>query len=338
MKILLKFLIIVFVIFSSQLSEAASIDSWAILSPLSGGNLLMKATAPTQVTFSVTCTRSTLAQVVNISIRLRANDGKGNYQNMHSDVFIKTQEFFYGGKLNRTLTKTFTVVVEESKMYPGQTTVTLSAEGVGGMPSNSYPVIVPIENNSICCSSTYTNGTAPSVILTSTAPLKGGNGTYTYQWQTIPDSLLSDRVWVNIPNGTSESYTTPIRTKTTYYRRIVRSNSSPAVPENISLPITITINNSGLRIGAIQNEALVDLESKVSVYPNPFTDKLTIEVNNVEMKSIEIVNIEGTVIYGQNNGFDGPVEIDASAWAQGIFFLRIMTTDNKLVMRKFVKK
>lgn len=337
MKILLKLVIAVVIVFYSQRSEAARIDSWAILSPLSGGNLTMKATAPTQVTFSVTCTRSTLAQVVNISIRLRANDGMGNYQNMHSDVFIKTQEFFYGGKLNRTLTKTFTVVVEESKIYPGQTTVTLSAEGVGGMPSNSYPVIVPIENNSICCSATYTNGTAPSVTLIGTAPLLGGNGAYTYQWQTIPDSLLSYVAWVNIPNGTSASYTTPVSTKTTYYRRIVRSNSSPAVPENISLPITITINNSGLRIGAIQNEALVDLESEMSVYPNPFKDQFTVQLNGAKMKSIEISNLNGAVLYSSESELENQVVIDANSWTIGIFYLRVVTADNKLIVRKIIK-
>jgi RHS repeat-associated protein len=49
----------------------------------------------------------------------------------------------------------------------------------------------------------------------------GGNGTYTYQWQSSPDNST----WTNITGATSTGYTSGSLTATTYFRRTATSNS-----------------------------------------------------------------------------------------------------------------
>ena len=73
--------------------------------------------------------------------------------------------------------------------------------------------------------------TAPGQ-LTGTTPA-GGNGTYTYQWQSSPNNST----WTNLSGATSQNYTPPNLTATTYYRRQVKSNGA-TVNSNVS---TITV-------------------------------------------------------------------------------------------------
>ena len=81
-------------------NAVATIGSWSISSPLSGSNLSINSTGQTNVTFSVTCTRVTSTQLVDIYLRLQAYAADGTNKAMHSDVHIKTQDFIYQGALH----------------------------------------------------------------------------------------------------------------------------------------------------------------------------------------------------------------------------------------------
>ncbi|WP_158800590.1 DUF6443 domain-containing protein [Pedobacter sp. L105] len=81
-----------------------------------------------------------------------------------------------------------------------------------------------------------------SVLLTSTPP-SGGNGTYTYQWQSSPDG----KTYTNVATaGTSISYQVSNITATTYFQLIVTSNG-----------VTVTSNPSVINVSNCQPFATV---------------------------------------------------------------------------------
>ena len=96
-----------------------------------------------------------------------------------------------------------------------------------------HPAIDPgvISADQIICS-----GTAPA-LLTGTAPA-GGDGTYTYQWMSSTVSAVNG--FTNIPGATNPTYQPGILTQTTWFRRVVTSNSPcPSTTTNV---VEITVN------------------------------------------------------------------------------------------------
>lgn len=80
------------------------------------------------------------------------------------------------------------------------------------------------------------HGSTPA-LLTGTPP-SGGNGTYTYQWQSSVINALYG--FTDIPGATNDSYQPGPLTQTTWFRRIV-SSSSPC-PSAASNTVQITVN------------------------------------------------------------------------------------------------
>jgi hypothetical protein len=61
----------------------------------------------------------------------------------------------------------------------------------------------------------------------------------------------------------------------------------------------------------------------VSIYPNPTSDLLTVEVNGVSnINQLVVVDINGQVIY-TNDSMNGALEIDTKHWSQGVYFVKI---------------
>jgi len=71
---------------------------------------------------------------------------------------------------------------------------------------------------------------------------------------------------------------------------------------------------------------------QVSLYPNPATDMLNIEMAN-EINSIEIYNIQGQKVRTANQK-----QINISDLAAGLYMVRIQDNDNGIATKKFVKK
>ena len=81
----------------------------------------------------------------------------------------------------------------------------------------------------------------------------------------------------------------------------------------------------------------------VNIYPNPASDKLTIDVSFVkgDVLNIEISNIAGQVVLTrQLNDFNGSVkqQIDITDLTKGVFLVKVyaedMTTTKRLVVQK----
>ncbi len=85
---------------------------------------------------------------------------------------------------------------------------------------------------------TVSSGCSPGTF--SSVAASGGTGTYAYQWQQSADNST----WTNISGATSETYTVPALTNTTYYRRMVTS-SYIAYTNVITITVTIPTLNAG---------------------------------------------------------------------------------------------
>jgi len=75
-------------------------------------------------------------------------------------------------------------------------------------------------------------------------------------------------------------------------------------------------------------------EFETDIFPNPATDKLTI---NVSTKSdIEIINLRGQVVKSMKI-IDNTESIDISNLSKGIYFVKILT-DKEIMTKKFIKQ
>jgi gliding motility-associated-like protein len=126
-----------------------------------------------------------------------------------------------------------------SSFDPGATTITTSyvrvvSSGLCSINSNTVTITVSpvLTNTDIATSQTICAGTSPNLLDGQTPA--GGNGTYTFQWESSPDCT----VWTPIPGATGEDYQPPVLTSNTSYRRKVTSGPCEA----LSSCVVITVN------------------------------------------------------------------------------------------------
>jgi len=78
-----------------------------------------------------------------------------------------------------------------------------------------------------------------------------------------------------------------------------------------------------------------NLTDAISIYPNPADQIINIELNKLDdFVGLEIINIEGKVIYENNK--DKDLELDIENWQSGVYFVKIVTEKETGVL-KFIK-
>ncbi len=99
--------------------------------------------------------------------------------------------------------------------------------------------VPPITNNTITAPQTFCSSGDP-VALIGSLP-SGGDGTYTYQWQSSPDNST----WADIPTTNTVDYDPPTIVTTTYYRRsVISSGATTVFSASVQLTIQPAINNN----------------------------------------------------------------------------------------------
>lgn len=106
-------------------------------------------------------------------------------------------------------------------------------------------IVLPIlTNNFIGTAQTICFGQIPNKLTGNSA--NGGNGNYTYQWQSSPDSIT----WTNIVASNDTSYQSPPLTSTLYFRRMVTSGPCISVSNHVKVNVLPSV--SGNQIGNSQ--------------------------------------------------------------------------------------
>ena len=75
---------------------------------------------------------------------------------------------------------------------------------------------------------------------------------------------------------------------------------------------------------------------EINIYPNPATDKLTIETNFNTEQRLEIVNLIGQTVY-TTYYINKKATVNISAFPRGVYILKLYT-DKKTVVKEFIKQ
>ena len=105
--------------------------------------------------------------------------------------------------------------------------------------------IITAASNTITANQTICFNTIPAILNGSTPT--GGNGTYTYQWQSSPDNVA----WANVPGATSINYTSVALTANTWFRRIVISGGCTHTSGSIKITVTPIITPGSNTISTV---------------------------------------------------------------------------------------
>ncbi len=124
-----------------------------------------------------------------------------------------------------------------------------------------------VANNIISADQSICTNTAAATINGSIPT--GGNNIYTYIWE---DSTTISGAWIIIAGATNINYNPGILTQTTYYRRRVSTSLCNGPQQNISVPVTITVNEDSRAVytaSPLTGCAPFDLSTVINVTPFP---------------------------------------------------------------------
>ena len=92
---------------------------------------------------------------------------------------------------------------------------------------------------------------------------------------------------------------------------------------------------------SVGNDTLVKVDevtSKLKIYPNPCSiGQVTLEMDGFEIAEIRLINITGKEILQKKTDFGvNKYQLKLSNVPKGIYFLRVITTENKVVAKKLI--
>jgi subtilisin family serine protease len=74
--------------------------------------------------------------------------------------------------------------------------------------------------------------------------------------------------------------------------------------------------------------------NNISIYPNPTTGKITIELSDKEIRSIAIVNLLGETLFHRKRVIqESKMEFDISNFAEGVYYISLISSDKKYLQK-----
>lgn len=88
-------------------------------------------------------------------------------------------------------------------------------------------------------------------------------------------------------------------------------------------------------VNSISNELL---SQQINVYPNPTQRKLNIKWEEKQIAEVEIYNVQGQLIISQNAmKADSTFKLDVRHLSEGLYYLKIISTDDIILAKSFLK-
>lgn len=125
----------------------------------------------------------------------------------------------------------------------------------------------------------------------------------------------------------------------------LQQKKEKAMKQFILLLIISALSLTGLAnmpvYSSFGNDTLVkvdEVSSKLKIYPNPCsTGQVTLEMEDHEIDEIKVINIAGKEILQKKTDFGvNKYQLKLNGVPKGIYFLRVRTTENKLVAKKLI--
>ena len=166
--------------------------------------------------------------------------------------------------------------------------------------------------------------------VTITASITDSDGTIQsakISWGTSTGSLSNNVYMSNTSNNTYSGVIPAQTAGTTVYYVVSATDNSSETAISAEQSYTVVVS-SGIKT--------VEL-AHVKIYPNPTQGNLTIDINDLDIKSVSIYNLNGEKIaaYSQFNGQQ--LEVDLSPFPKGLYFIRI-DNENDATVRKTMLK
>ena len=99
------------------------------------------------------------------------------------------------------------------------------------------------------------------------------------------------------------------------------------------------IEGDGMDVNSANEESAGTLASRLSIYPNPTKDSLTIKLSQpgLEIKQMGVYNMQGKLMQEISWNNNLHQEVDISKLASGSYFLHVINDGNRMFAKKFVK-
>ena len=199
---------------------------------------------------------------------------------------------------------------------PGTISGTGSTTNVSGLASGN--ITFTVTNAAGCTSAASANVVVPTHAVTPATP------TITNTANVLHSSASIGNQWYNatgiIIGAMYQDFTVVYNNG---YYVIVTVGECSSAPSN-----TITVSNVGIE--SIENN------NKISVYPNPVANELTIEaVGNTEAMTFDILNSVGQIVY--QGSMTEKASVETSGFATGIYVLRLVN-GKTIQYKKIIKE
>ncbi|MBA2612159.1 MAG: T9SS type A sorting domain-containing protein [Bacteroidetes bacterium] len=231
--------------------------------------------------------------------------------------------------INIGVTTTPTVLVSgQTTICAGQST-TLIAQGASNYIWSNGPVVAQniitpttTTNYTVNGSNGSCSGTKTLAVVVNPLPFIFAFSTSTLSCAGQPVVLTSSSSATSYTwsNGSNSFSTTVNPTVTTTYTLSGTSSQGCVGTTTISQSVSPC---TGIAQAELKNNA-------VNVYPNPFSNKLTIV--SEEKESTEIYNSLGSLIY-KSDTKENKIEVDLSTQPNGIYFVRIGSITKKIIKK-----
>ena len=88
----------------------------------------------------------------------------------------------------------------------------------------------------------------------------------------------------------------------------------------------------------IKNSSFIDVNknNEIKLFPNPSSEKITIELEGIEAMDVSLLNSQGKILLQKSGQFD-EYDINLTSYTAGIYFLRIITSEGNKNIR-FIKQ
>lgn len=104
-----------------------------------------------------------------------------------------------------------------------------------------------------------------------------------------------------------------------------------AYKENMNASNVATANYTLKGVGIDDNEL-----ANISVFPNPATDAIYVNITEVKVNKMEVISFAGQVLYSVTNPNSEVAQISIADYSKGIYFIRLYTA-NGVAVKKFIK-
>lgn len=121
------------------------------------------------------------------------------------------------------------------------------------------------------------------------------------------------------------------------------SSTNKVVNKNVNDPNLhirlVMYNNCGsdtITLGFPLNVTSVSGEAAISLYPNPATEQITLNISgDIELNDISVINAVGQVMYHNAEVKSNEMKLDVSGYTNGHYMLRVTTKDGVMLSKPF---